>query len=564
MNESQKSLAEARFDKLVTVLISSVAILVAITAFLQNYASTLSEEANRHAQELAIQSTTRRVTGAVQYSYDWQSAFQTWREVDLQLSAAQLAGDTAAEKRYTALRDKLTGLSPLLTEPYFDTQNNWPLASQYESDLYYVESTRLAELYAAESAVGRAWSDTADRFVIQITLLTVALSLYGLSLTIKGRMRWLFVVLGSGIVGFCALWLGLELLLSKPKVSETAINAYAKGVGLAYVGKDEEAIASFDEAISIKPDYANAFFARGDSYFYLGDYERTAADYEAARAAGRDDISVNWNLGWNYYLLGRYDEAILANDRVLSANPAILGVRANQALTRLAQGDLAGAQHEYDSLIQEAARQVAEARANQEEPPASLWYYLDASAADLQSLIDQLDNNPKGWTFAPPTALILGDQQAIKSLAYEQLVRIKESTLALEYTGGLPPAQEVMSVTPFAFGFITEFDDNGDVAKFEAAPDALFSSNTPFVDIEFAYSGPAPTQQIMWRVYYNGTEDVSFRSVWEPDLSGSDTWYKTVGFTTTDTFVLSPGEFFVELYVDYHLVQTGTFYVLDE
>lgn len=564
MSESQKPLSDARFDKLVTVLISSVAILVALTAFLQNYASTLSGKANRRAQELAIQSTTKRVSGAIQFSYDWQSAFQTWREVDLQLVAAQQSGDAAAEKRYATLKEKLTALSPLLAEPYFDTQSGWPLASQYESDLYYVESTRLSELYAAESAVGRAWSDTADRFVIQITLLTVALSLYGLSLTLKGRTRWLFVIVGSGIVGVCGLWLGVELIRPKPIVSEAAIEAYAKGIGLAYVEKHEDAIASFDRAISIKPDYTNAYYERGFSYYDKGDYERAIVDFIQAQDHGRDDQNLYWSLGWTYYLLGHYDEAIAANSTVLDNDPTVVGMRLNQALTKLAKADLDGARLEYDLLIQEAARQVAEARANRQEPAASLWIYMDAGATDLQNLIDQLDNNPKSWTVAPPAASISGDHQAIKSLAYEQMVRIREATLALEYTGQLPPEQEVMAVLPFSFGVITEIDKEGYVTEFEEVPDATFAANSPLVDIEFSYTGPAPTQQIMWRVYYNGQEDISFRSIWDPDLSGSNTWYKTVGFTTTDTFVLSPGEFFVELYVDYHLVQTGTFYVLDE
>ena len=157
-----------------------------------------------------------------------------------------------------------------------------------------------------------------------------------------------------------------------------------------------------------------------------------------------------------------------------------------------------------------------------------------------------------------------GDPPTKKRLAYELLVRIKHATVALEYTGQLSPAQEVMTVTPFIFGTITETDEEGFVTKFEAAPNASFPADTSVVDIEFSYAGPVPTRQVLWKVYYNGVEDPSFRTTWDPDLSGSDTWYNTVGFGYTDTFVLSSGEFLVELYVDYRLVQSGTFYVLEE
>lgn len=564
MNEPQKSSADDRFDKLVTILISSVAILVAVTAFLQNYASTRSDQANRHAQELAIQSTTKRVTGAIQFSYDWQSAFQTWREVHLQMIAAQQSGDTLAEERYTKLKDKIAALSPLLGTPYFDASTNWPDIYQYESDLYLIESTRLSELYAAESAVGRAWADTADRFVIQITLLTVALSLYGLSLTLKGRTRWLFIIVGSGIVGFCALWLGVELILPKPEVSERAIDAYARGVGLAYIGKDDEAIASFDEAVTIKPDYANAYYERGFSYYYNGDYQKAVSDFVRAREAGRDDVTLYWNLGWTYYLLGQYDQAIAANNVVLDKDSTVLGVRMNQGLSKLAKGDLNGARLEYDLLIQEAERQVTKARASGQEPPASLWYYMDAGAADLQNLIDQLDNNPKYWTLAPQVVSISGDHQTIKSLAFEQMARIKESTLALEHEGRLPSMQDAMTVTVFQFGH-EQYDQQGEISGFDEVPDAVFPNQTDAVTVYFEYTGPAPKTPLVWKVYRDGVEDTSSRDIWiDIDLLESNAWYKFINYTYTNVFVFTPGEYTVELYADYRLVGSGTFYVQEE
>ena len=45
------------------------------------------------------------------------------------------------------------------------------------------------------------------------------------------------------------------------------------------------------------------------------------------------------------------------------------------------------------------------------------------------------------------------------------------------------------------------------------------------------------------------------------DISGGNTWYKTFGFGYTNIFILSPGEYTVELYADNILVQSGTFFV---
>jgi tetratricopeptide (TPR) repeat protein len=560
MNETHKSTADENFDKLITVMISSVAVLVAITAFLQNYASNIADKANRRAQNMAIQSTTKQLKGAIQFSYDWEGAFQTWRELHLQMIAAEQAGDDIAAERYQQMKERVAGLSPLLGQ-YFNQTNQWPDTYKYESDLYLVEATRLSEMYEQESAIGREWSDTADRFVIQITLLTVALSLYGLSITLKGRVRWLFVIVGSGIVGFCALWLATELILPKPLVNEEAINLYANGVGQAYVGDNEQAISSLNQAINLKPEYANAYNERAGVYYNMGDYDHAVQDYEAAREAGRNDVNVYWNLGWTYYLLGRYEEAIAANDIVLSEDPTILGMRMNQALTYLAMGDLENARHQYDLLIAEAERQVVEAHDAGFEPPASLWYYMDAGAVDLQNLIDQLDGNPKSWTFAPPADLVRGDHLQVQQAAFDQMVRLKETIVSLEYTDRLPQITDVMQVSEFTFGHET-YDDQGQVSEFEEFTGGIFPYDTESVTVYFEYSGPVPQQPLVWKIYQNGSENQSLRDVWSAiDISESTAWYKFIGYSYTSVFVFNPGEYVVELYADSRLVQRGTFYI---
>jgi tetratricopeptide (TPR) repeat protein len=564
MNQEQINKTDERFDKLATFLIASVAILVAITAFLQNYTANISDVARRRAQERALDATTREIYGAIQYSYQWQGAYQTWKEIDLQITAAEQSGDTAAAERYRQLKDKIAALSPMLGPDYFDpTADFYPDTYKYESDAYLVESTKLTEEYLAEAEVGRAADDISDSFIVQITLLTVSLSLYGLSITLKGRMRWLFVLVGSGIVGICLLWMGWEMLLliARPVVSMPAINDYSEGVGLYHQGKNDEAIAKFDSALAEKPDYARAAYDRGNAYYNKGDLDRAIQDFQIASQLGLDDVNINWNLGWTEYLDGRYQEAIQTNNKVLSTDPTILGMRMNQGLTYLAMGDLINAENEYNLLIQEAERQVNEARDNNKEPSASLWYYMDAGTIDLQNLIDQLDNNPKSWTQAPTSDLITGDKDKIRSFAYRQMVRLKETIVALEYTGHLPSITEVMQVEPFVFGQITGVDEQGLISDFEENPSAVFPSGTTSVTVEFTYSGPAPQEQMVWKVYFNGTEDQAMRKWETADISTNSTWYRTFGYDYTNVFILSSGEFVVELYADSRLVQRGVFYI---
>jgi hypothetical protein len=557
--------SEERFEKMVTMLIASVAILVAVTVYFQNYSSNLSDQARRRAQEHSIAATRKEVNGTIQFSYQWQGAFQTWSELGWQITAADQNGDTAAVERYTKLQEHIAQLSPMLSSDYFDPAKAWPDTYKYEADTYLVEATRLAETYTAESEVGRVTDNIAGALVVQITLLTVALSLYGLSITLKGGVRWLFVIVGSGIVGFCVLWLGWSMigLLIRPQVNEPAINAYAEGEGLYYQAKYEDAINKFNEALALDPEYARAFYERGNAYYYKGDLSTAIKDFETAHDMGMDDTSINWNLGWAYYLDGRFPESVEANERVLSTDPSVLGVRMNQGLVYIAMGDLKNSQEQYDLSIQEAERQVTEARQNNQQPSASLWFYLDAGATDLQNLIDQLNNTPKSWTQAPQANLITGDKNAILEFANQQMLRIKEALVGLEYSGHVPAGNASLTVDSFIFGKITGQDEQNQVTDFEPAENSTFSYGTDAVTVEFTYSGDAP-QQVIWKVYWNGTEDQSLRVISTDDIGGNSTWYRTFGYNYTNVFVLTPGEYVVELYADSKLVQSGTFYIIQE
>ena len=561
--EKTETNTEQRFENMVTILIASVAIWVAITAYFQNYASNISDQARRRAQQYAIEATKKEVNGTIQFSYDWQGAFQTWRELSWQITAADQNGDTKAVERYTQLQERIAPLSKMLGPQYFDPAFGWPESYKYEAESYLVEATRLSETYLAESELGNFTDNVADSMIVQITLLTVSLSLYGLSMALKGRVRWLFIIVGSGIVGFCMLWLGWSLLnlLIRPEVDKEAIAAYADGVGLVYQGRYEESVDKFTLAIEENPYYAKAYYERGLSYYELGDLQTAINEMEEARYQGmEDDVSLNWNLGWTYYLAGQYDKAIETNERVLVDHPEVLGIRMNQAISYLSKGDFENSQAQYDLLIQEAQKQVNDARSQGAEPSASLWFYMDAGALDLQNLIDQLDNNPKAWTQAPQASAVTGDHAAIREFALAQMKRLKEATVALEYTGQLPTSQDVMQVQPFVIGQITGKDDQGFITGFEPVNDNVIPFGEDSFTIEFTYSG-TPPKQMLWKVYVNGYEDQSLRIVSTEDISDGTTWYKTFGYNYTNVFILTEGEYTVELYADNTLVQRGTFYV---
>lgn len=548
--------SDSRFDNIVTTLIATVAVWVAITAYFQNYAANLSDESRRTAQQYAIEATKREINGTIQYSYEWQGAYQTWYELQLQIIAADQVGDTAKVERYQTLQEQIIPLSKLLGPQYFDASNGYPDSYKFQAESYLIEATRLSETYLAEANLGNEMDNTADSLIVQITLLTVSLSLYGLSLALKGKVRWLFVGVGSSIVVFCMVWMSWSLLelLGRSQVNQSAIDSYAMGYGLSYQGRYEEAIDQFTKAIEENPFYDKAYYERGLAYYSLGDLDSAITEMENARFQGmQDDTSLNWNLGWIYYLNGDYLKAIDINDQVLNAHPEVVGVRMNQAISYLAMGDFENAQKQYDLLIQEAEKQVTDARARNSEPSASLWLYLDAGSIDLQNLIDTLESNSKSWTQSPPKDLIGGDHNAVREFAFTQMTNLKEVTTALEYTGQLPASDSPTQIDSMIVGHITEISPEGFIAGFEPASNDIIEYGEKSFDIEFVYSGEPP-QEIIWKVYVNGREDQSLRKIFNQDLSAGNLWYQTFGYDYTNVFILASGEYVVELFADSKLI----------
>jgi tetratricopeptide (TPR) repeat protein len=553
MSESTSS--EDRLNHLTTMLIVTVALLAATVALLQQDAATRGDRLRRDSQRFAIQAMRQRSVGEMRVGYDWNSAYQTWLELDLLAESAEQDNHTAAARRYRTMRDEIATLSPLLAAPYFDTATGAaPHVFGYEADTYLVEATALSERALAFFAVGDAWDSKADASITHLSLFAVALALFGLAATLSGRVRWIFVSTGTLIATITLAWVVQVYTRPSPVIVEPAIDAYARGVGLAYRGETEKAIAAFDQALASKSDYANAYYARGNARYALNDYPTAVADFEAARAAGRDDTSVAWDLGWTYYLMGRYDDAVRANRRAIQLDEDLIGVRLNLGLTYLAAGKIEEAQKEYADAATQAARLVAAAKATGQEPPTSLWFGLDAGALDLENLLDRLNDRSYPWTEAPPRQAI-ANTSAVQTVARGLIGELKSLNTALEYTDK-PPTQPLAARIS-----ALKFAAPKDAETEELAIAESFPEGTKEVAVLFDYAGMQDGQDIVLKVYVNGEEDGALRleDQWNMGQSGQAEY--RVGLTYSKLFTLSPGEYQVDLFVSWRLAQSGRFTV---
>jgi len=125
---------------------------------------------------------------------------------------------------------------------------------------------------------------------------------------------------------FACLLLSLTFLLpaqlsaqGKPKPadfgikSKKAMKAYLEGLQYAQYRDRDGAIAAFEEAISLEPDFARAHYQLGINAYVQKDYEAAIPHLEKAQAGDDGNFrAIGFYLGETYFHLGRYAESVPA------------------------------------------------------------------------------------------------------------------------------------------------------------------------------------------------------------------------------------------------------------
>ena len=111
--------------------------------------------------------------------------------------------------------------------------------------------------------------------------------------------------------------------------------------GLQWAGQQrfDEAVTSFDRAISLKPDFVEALHNRGTALYRLNRFEEAVASYDGALALEPDAQAFS-SRGLALYHLRRLDEAVASYDGALAIDPDHAETRLNRALALLRAGDL--------------------------------------------------------------------------------------------------------------------------------------------------------------------------------------------------------------------------------
>ena len=101
-----------------------------------------------------------------------------------------------------------------------------------------------------------------------------------------------------------------------PVLDQSTIYFY-RGLAYYHKGSYDRAIADFDQAIQLKPDFADAYFNRGLAYADKGDYDQAIANFGQAIQRQPDDAVAYYNRGLDYRQKGEKEKAIADFKKVL-------------------------------------------------------------------------------------------------------------------------------------------------------------------------------------------------------------------------------------------------------
>ena len=123
------------------------------------------------------------------------------------------------------------------------------------------------------------------------------------------------------------------------------------GMALAALGRFQEAIALYEEALALDPAYAIGRNNLGNALKECGRRAEALDAYRAATALKPDYADAWNNMGLVLEALGRTDEARAAYDRVLALQPGHAGAHNNLGNILANAGDLGGAVASYERAL---------------------------------------------------------------------------------------------------------------------------------------------------------------------------------------------------------------------
>jgi tetratricopeptide (TPR) repeat protein len=132
---------------------------------------------------------------------------------------------------------------------------------------------------------------------------------------------------------------------------KNAVYCSNHGLALAGLRRFDEAIASYDRALAVRPAFVEALCNRANALAELGRDAEALADYDRALAVRADHANALFNRGGVLLRLGYPDDALASYDRAVAARPEFAEALFNRAVLLQGRARFADALADYDRLL---------------------------------------------------------------------------------------------------------------------------------------------------------------------------------------------------------------------
>jgi len=139
-----------------------------------------------------------------------------------------------------------------------------------------------------------------------------------------------------------------QALLLKP---DDAVARNSLGTALQTLGKFEEAISQYREALRIRPDYVNAHYNLGTSLLSLGKPEEAVNHFQEVLRNGPEDPEAYNDLGSALAIQGEMAQAAIQFEKALRLNPAHANAHYNLGKVFAIQGNLLQAAAHFEQAL---------------------------------------------------------------------------------------------------------------------------------------------------------------------------------------------------------------------
>jgi len=230
-------------------------------------------------------------------------------------------------------------------------------------------------------------------------------------------------------LGICAhrqvsYWNNSAALFSHAiEVTQNNYLAY-NNLGIAYgsLGRHQDAIETYKQAIRIKPDFVEAHYNLGVAYGKLGREQDEIEAYKQAIRIKPDYADAHYNLGIAYGELSRYQDAVEAYKQAIRIKPDYAEAQSNLGVVYSKLGRHQDAVEAYKQAIR-IKPDYAEAQSNLGVAYSKLGRHQDAVEAYKQAIRIKPDYADAHYMLGVTYSGLGRYQDAIE--AFKQAIRIK-------------------------------------------------------------------------------------------------------------------------------------------